>query len=357
MTASFVRLAFSRHGLTVALYLAVATTIAALVVQSDRLLDAPARWLGQMLGDAPGETGITLHAWMPRIVAAAAAGYVLASLVARRRVGLRGLALFIAAIVVTCVLTLQSGGPLVLLLSGAILPVTPLLRRVGEEVRYMARISFLRAYKDTMDKNARRILLLRPFVLDDLSLRKRFSLLDALLPVRSFTTTLEDVVAGSAFRRAPLLALADPKQKRELTGAIREYATDVDWQDYIGREIAEAERIIFIVGQSRFTGWETDRIVEAGALAKTVFVLPPDREIAVGYFRENPAVAGLVGISEATEQTLRAKNVKTVFRSGAATVMVSGAGIRDIDYTLALDFSLATPAAPANAAVTPPGEA
>lgn len=339
----------SGTGRKMLILLVAAAVIGALTIQANRIVGVPVEWIVRwglvtvgLSGDFASVTYGLLVLLLPFILVSIA-GFGLSRRIAGGRATGWPLLIFMGthvSAVWAFAVWREDASVFILpfMFYCAVIAVVPIARHIGRELRYLFRIAYLRAYRAHMGSDDARILFLRPFVFDTVVLRRRFRLVDWLLPLRGFTTRLEEVVAASAFRAAPLVALADPRETRPELGAIREYASDDDWQSYIAGQISGSTRILFIIGLSRHTGWETDRILEADAIGKTVFVLPPDRSAAVAYLRENARVADALHLDEDRISWIGANKVKAIFVSLGKTVIVVGRGDDEIDYKLAVDL-------------------
>ena len=341
----------SRAGLKLVALLAAASLTGAVIFQANRIfgppIEAGIRWMAPIvgpLGELMSNLIGSIYLVGPFLITSLA-GFWISSRISGGRLSRKAL-LAVAAmhLVVLAIFTLRGSeaGWLFMpyIFFAPLVAIVPIIRHVAGELRYLIRISWLKAYAGVVALDSERILFLRPFVFDAVVLRRRFRLIDWLLPLRGFSSRLEEVTAESAFRVAPLVALADPRETRPELGAIRAYASDDDWQPYIAGQISGSTRILFIIGLSRYTGWETDRILEADAIAKTVFVLPPDRTAAVAYLRENARVTAALDLDEERIAWIAANRVKAMFVSRGRTVIVVGRGDDEIDYKLAVDFAM-----------------
>lgn len=347
----FVAAFVSSTGLRLLAPVAAAAVIGAAVFQSNRIFGPPIeafiRWIAPLVGPVgPLTTNFISAIWMllPFIVASLA-GFWACGRIARVRISRKALLVFTAIhLAVLAVFTIWGGevGWLFLpyVFFAPLVSILPVIHHVAGELRYLIRISWLKAYAEIVAMDQERILFLRPFVFDAVVLGRRFRLIDWLLPLKGFSSRLEEVAAESAFRVAPLIALADPRETRPELGAIRAYASDDDWQPYIEGQISGSTRILFIIGLSRYTGWETDRILEADAVRKTVFVLPPDRTAAVAYLRENTRIAEALALDADRIAWIAKNRVKAIFISQGKTMIVIGRGDDEIDYRLAVDLGM-----------------
>jgi hypothetical protein len=75
----------------------------------------------------------------------------------------------------------------------------------------------------------------------------------------------------------PFVAIASPQDKLPKLGAARLTRTDDEWQGEVWRLMGEAQRIVALVGTSKWIRWEMGEIVARGYTAKTLFLVPVPR--------------------------------------------------------------------------------
>lgn len=121
------------------------------------------------------------------------------------------------------------------------------------------------------------LLLLRSFMDEGLRLRarrtERQSALERLVLRRR--ERFEELVAWSLWRIGPVVAAGEPGTKLPPLGAAREDYGEEEWQQKMTDKIDTSRFIVFIVGRSRWLGWEIDRVREKQALHRAIFVFPP----------------------------------------------------------------------------------
>lgn len=231
-------------------------------------------------------------------------------------------------------------------LFAAVLVILSPLRFVLSEIRYLLRRAVLVSRKRAVGESGK-MLLLRSFALDDVALRRRFRPISLMVPGGTLGSRLEEVVARTCFSLAPLVTVANPAEERPEVGALREYLADDAWQPFVESTIGTADRILFILGTGNFTGWETEKILEAGALHKTLFIVPPDRQPALDYLSGNPNVASALTARHAGFDLLdavKSRNIKCFWIDRQDLLhLVEGGGQADMDYDLAVWRALTGP--------------
>ncbi len=85
----------------------------------------------------------------------------------------------------------------------------------------------------------------------------------------------EESIAWELDTYGPVVAVGRPGRSLASLGAAREHLPDETWQPQVAERMADAGVIAIALGETEGLRWEIGRIVEAGHLAKTVFVFPP----------------------------------------------------------------------------------
>ncbi len=120
------------------------------------------------------------------------------------------------------------------------------------------------------------VLYLRSFGDEDVTVRGRLSRRRALLENLQWPATdrFEEVVVRHLADYGPVVAAGRPGERVPKLGAAREYLPDREWQRSIARRIDDAGLIAVVLGRTRGLEWEVTALVEAGALARTIVVVP-----------------------------------------------------------------------------------
>jgi hypothetical protein len=219
-------------------------------------------------------------------------------------------------------------GVLVLLIS--LLPFTA-VRRLG-----------MRRLREQIERDERRpTLMLRSFADDRRTLRARrldrASVLERLC-MRRFER-FEEVAAAALSTHGPVVALSQVGEKMPPPlGAVRRSFSMDDWKDRVGELIAGSQLICVTVGRSESLLWEIRQLRAAGALERTIFLLPPTSR---GEQRRRLAVLGhALGIEwHHLDWTRPGIEVLAVtFRSGHLVVM-AGRAPDDIGYEAAVEIA------------------
>lgn len=186
-------------------------------------------------------------------------------------------------------------------------------------------------------RNEKPMLLLRPFSIDNTKLKNRQSLFLFLFPFIKNYESLEETISKSAYRYGPLLAVGKPEEQSPPLGAIREYFSEEEWQPFVEQTANEAQRIVFICGATKYTRWETERILEHNLSEKLVLVMPPIASVAIEYFQMNPEIISIFDITENWLREIAKGNVLCIYRKNEQTVAVFNHFSASQDYQLALD--------------------
>jgi hypothetical protein len=125
--------------------------------------------------------------------------------------------------------------------------------------------------------NERFVLYLRPFDTDDVVLPKpRLPLLSRLFSFTPFPVRIEQELFDVADGFRPLIAIGKPGAKSVVGGvAYRAYLDDSEWQEYVTTKIRSADRIVMVLKDTDGVHWEFDRVVDQGAVMKTLFLCDP----------------------------------------------------------------------------------
>ena len=186
------------------------------------------------------------------------------------------------------------------------------------------------------------IILLRPFNLDNTSVTTKRSLIQRILPFFRDANTIEEIVATTCFRYAPIYAVGKPGETLPPLGAIRDYLNDSEWQQYVQEMIRHSQRIVFIAGAASFTRWESLQVINLNGVDKLIVVIPPDKSHGIHYFRENPELAHALNLSQQDLQTLSSGFVRCIVGTRGGSLIVKNRFSTDFDYRIALQHSLAS---------------
>lgn len=85
----------------------------------------------------------------------------------------------------------------------------------------------------------------------------------------------EEAIAAELDTYGPVIAIGRPGRSLASLGAAREHLPDATWQEQVAERMAGASTVVVAIGRSDGLHWEINRIVEAGHLAKAMFVVPP----------------------------------------------------------------------------------
>ena len=125
------------------------------------------------------------------------------------------------------------------------------------------------------------VLMLRSFGDDSLTLRTRRGFRHGLADRLSFRRfdRFEDIVAWTLWDRGPVVAIAQPGTKLPPLGAARGYATEDDWQEMVLGLVRASSVIGVLINSTEWLTWEINAVSNAGALDRTIFVMPPVSDI------------------------------------------------------------------------------
>jgi hypothetical protein len=142
------------------------------------------------------------------------------------------------------------------------------------------RVAALTADEATRGVPGQAILYLRNFADDDIQMPtsrlSRNSLVERIAVYR--TERFEEVLVRRLARFGPVTAVNPPGLEKPPIGAARMNMANADWQQGVQDHIAKAQLIVVGAAPEQTTkglAWELAEIQKAGALAKTLLVLPP----------------------------------------------------------------------------------
>lgn len=118
-------------------------------------------------------------------------------------------------------------------------------------------------------------LFLRAFSLDARSVVWPFDTFRAIPLLGRRKYRLEHVLAEAVFRFGPIIAVGNPNDPKGDHGIPREFLSDQDWQSFVEDSIEKYRGTVFLIGDGSYVAWETEKLIEFGALRKTIFVAPP----------------------------------------------------------------------------------
>jgi hypothetical protein len=153
---------------------------------------------------------------------------------------------------------------------------------IAVPVSYMAarRIAALSANEATKGADGAATLYLRNFSDDDIrmptSRLARNSLVERIAVFR--VERFEEVIVRHLARYGPVIAVSPPGLDRPPIGAARMNLPNEQWQEGVRQHIAHARLIVVGAAPERHTeglAWELAQIEQAGALVKTMLLLPP----------------------------------------------------------------------------------
>jgi hypothetical protein len=122
------------------------------------------------------------------------------------------------------------------------------------------------------------LLYLRPFEVDEVILPKpHLPWLSRFFSMRPFPVRIEEELFDVADGYRPMIAIGKPGTRGAASGGVayRTYLDDSAWQDYVLDKIQRAERIVMVLQTTKGVLWEFDRILDQGALGKTLIFFDP----------------------------------------------------------------------------------
>jgi hypothetical protein len=138
------------------------------------------------------------------------------------------------------------------------------------------RLTMRRVARRARADSRREVLLLRSFADDRLKLRVRAFRRAGLdrLALRRWER-FEELIASCLLQLGPVEAAGEPGEFLPPLGAARTYYAAEDWQREVSERIGRAALVVVSVGRTPAVSWEVGQIGVRGAIAKTVFVIPP----------------------------------------------------------------------------------
>jgi hypothetical protein len=148
----------------------------------------------------------------------------------------------------------------------------------------------------------------------------------------------EESLAWELATYGPVVAVAKPGGSIASLGAAREFLSDATWRTEVAERMANAAAITVAIGATDGLRWEVGQIIDAGHLAKTVFVFPPvDSTALTARWANITAAAEGLGV-QLPELDTGIDRVHTVQMESAATPVITIAERRDeASYRTAVD--------------------
>jgi hypothetical protein len=151
----------------------------------------------------------------------------------------------------------------------------------------------------------------------------------------------EESLAWELATYGPVVAVARPGGSIASLGAAREFLSDSTWQSEVAERMADAAAITVAIGATDGLRWEVRQIIDAGHLAKTVFVFPPvDSAALTARWANITAAAQDLGV-ELPELETGIDQVHTVQMESAARPVITIAERRvEASYRTAVDRAM-----------------
>lgn len=154
------------------------------------------------------------------------------------------------------------------------------LNNGARPLSFLRRLTAPQVAETVKRDNRAPILLLRSFQDDDLIIRMHRTGRQSF--VESLSTEgfgrFEEMLAWVFWRSGPVLAIGQPGTTLQALGAARAYYADDDWQDAVRAHVRVAQAVVFVVGRSPGLLWEIGCVREDGALARALFIFPPEAD-------------------------------------------------------------------------------
>lgn len=191
------------------------------------------------------------------------------------------------------------------------------------------------------------VLYLRPFDADEIVLPKpRLPLLSRALSLRPFPVRIEEELFDVADGYRPLIAIGKPGTAESRVGGVayRSYLDDASWQGYALDKIRRAERIVMILKNTDGVRWEFERVIDEGAIFKTLFLFEPAMKDAPDWAPVEQMVQPLMQRAGLPAQPFRfaSRPIGFFFQRGALVEVVN-ANWTATSYRTAFSFFLAEP--------------
>ena len=142
------------------------------------------------------------------------------------------------------------------------------------------------------------LLYLRPFDLDDVILPKPWLPLGSrLFMLRPYPVRIEEELFDVADGYRALVAVGKPGGAKAIDGgmAYRAFLGDSEWQGYVAKRIRSAERIVVVLKNTSGVRWEFERIIDEGAVSKTLFLFHPEVRDSEGWEPVEKMTVGAMG--------------------------------------------------------------
>lgn len=201
------------------------------------------------------------------------------------------------------------------------------------------------------------LLYLRPFEVDAVILPSpRLPWLSRFFLMRPFPVRIEEELFDVADGYRPLIAIGKPGTRGETAGGVayRTYLDDSAWQDFVLDKIRRAERIVMVLQTSQGVRWEFERILDQGALGKTIFFFDPSIKDAPDRTDiHRMIVAGLQSAGIVLDESCFESRPIAFFLRDGALVNIVNANWTATSYRTAFSTFLASPVADRSETTSP----
>lgn len=160
--------------------------------------------------------------------------------------------------------------------------------------------------------------------------------------------SLEEHLGAQATELGPFIAIGSPEEKIAPIGAYRTYFEGEVWREVIPNWVEATPLIIFMVGASDGAAWEIEKIIERGALSRTIFVFPGPEHIrgaprgdAMHQLRRSwfEQVLSHVGVDKNVAEALSSSTAFLTIPDNGSPVVVNVPTRNDLAYTVGFEIS------------------
>lgn len=126
------------------------------------------------------------------------------------------------------------------------------------------------------------ILLLRSFDDDSVKLRTRRSGRHTLIEKLSLRRwdRFEELLSWQLWKVGPVVTAADPERESNSGGAVRDRHTHDSWQGWIRARMDRSQLVAVCLAESESLDWEINQLRNTDALPRTIFLIPPLKDLA-----------------------------------------------------------------------------
>lgn len=205
-------------------------------------------------------------------------------------------------------------------------------------LRFLRRFSIEQQRRNVLKSDS--WLFLRSFGLDASWVKWPFDLLRFLPIVGKRRERLEHIIADCVIKFGPLRAVGNPTDPDGDHGIAKEFLSDDAWQPFVFSALNNAQGIIFLFGAGKHISWELERIIEFGAVGRTIFVTPPQLVDVQTFLQSSDEVFTSLGVPKSLLELVRNGRCICFYFTSSGWNAILNRGRSAFDYRIAIHKSL-----------------